>query len=130
MLSRIRAGVFVERVAYAKLVEKLAASSQLLSGGFQKGRYEIMAKKKPSSTTHLLRWTKNVPASEVQDPLGLGLRGSTGHASRLLFCITSVTRRARYFSFIPWCIYNYQKHEKDHPYASGLREAIKPERLH
>lgn len=66
-----------------------------------------------------------MPASEVQDPLGLGLRGSTRLASRLLFCITSVTRRARYFSFIPWCIHNYQKHEKGQAYALGLRDAIK-----
>ena len=84
-----------------------------------------MAKKKPKRTTQLLRWTKSVPASEVTDPLGLGLRGSTRLASRLLFCITSITPRARYFSFIPWCIYNFQEHEKDQPYALGLRDAIK-----
>jgi hypothetical protein len=84
-----------------------------------------MAKKKTKPTNHLVRWSKSVPASEVQDPLGLGLRGSTRLASRLLFCITSITPRARYFSFIPWCIYNFQKHEKDQTYAHGLRQAIK-----
>jgi hypothetical protein len=84
-----------------------------------------MGKKKPNATTHLLRWTKSVPASEVQDPLGLGLRGSTRLASRLLFCITSVTRRARYFAFIPWCVYHFQKHEQSQAYAFGLRQAIK-----
>ena len=84
-----------------------------------------MAKKKSKPTPQLLRWSKNVPASEVQDPLGLALRGSTRLASRLLFCITSITPRARYFSFIPWCIYNYQRHEKGQPYALGIRAAIK-----
>ncbi len=84
-----------------------------------------MAKKKAKPTQQLLRWSQNVPASEVQDPLGLGLRGSTRLASRLLFCITSITPRARYFAFIPWCIYNYQRHEKGKPYALGLRAAIK-----
>lgn len=84
-----------------------------------------MAKKKAKQTPKLLCWTKNVPASEVQDPLGLALRGSTRLASRLLYCITSITPRARYFAFIPWCIYNYQRHEKGKPYALGLRAAIK-----
>lgn len=84
-----------------------------------------MANKKTKPTSQLLRWNKNVPASEVQDPLGLSLRGSTRLASRLLFCITSITPRARYFAFIPWCIYNYQRHEKGKPYALGLRAAIK-----
>jgi len=84
-----------------------------------------MAKKKTRPTPQLLRWSKNVPASEVQDPLGLGLRGSTRLASRLLFCITSITPRARYFSFIPWCIYNFQRHEKGQSYALGPRAAIK-----
>ena len=81
--------------------------------------------KKPSLQTQLLRWSKSVPASEVQDPLGLGLRGSTRLASRLLFCITSITPRARYFSFIPWCIYNFQKYEKYQTFALGLKDAIK-----
>lgn len=72
----------------------------------------------------LLRWSEHVPASDVQDPLGLGLRGSTRLASRLLFCITSVTPRARYFSFIPWCILDYQKREKGKSFSTGLRDAI------
>ena len=84
-----------------------------------------MAEKKAKPSPQLLRWSKNVPASEAQDPLGLALRGSTRLASRLLFCITSITPRARYFSFIPWCIYNYQRHEKGKPFALGLKDAIK-----
>ena len=82
-----------------------------------------MAKRaKPTAT--FLRWSEHVPASDVQDPLGLGLRGSTRLASRLLFCITSITPRARYFSFIPWCVQDWQKHEKGQGFALGLREAI------
>ena len=50
--------------------------------------------------------------------------GSTRLASRLLFCITSITPRARYFSFIPWCIYDWQTREKGNPFAYGLRNAI------
>src|SRR6056297_2898086 len=72
----------------------------------------------------LLRWSDHVPASDVQDPLGLGLRGSTRLASRLVFCITSVTPRARYFSFIPWCVLDYQKREKGKSFSTGLRDAI------
>jgi hypothetical protein len=42
----------------------------------------------------------------------------------LLFCITSITPRARYFSFIPWCVQDWQKREKGQGFAFGLREAI------
>lgn len=80
--------------------------------------------KQTKPTRMLLRWSEHVPASDVQDPLGLGLRGSTRLASRLLFCITSITPRARYFSFIPWCIQDWQQHEKGQGFALGLRDAI------
>jgi hypothetical protein len=82
----------------------------------------IMANK--PTTQILLRWSDHVPASDVQDPLGLGLRGSTRLASRLLYCITSITPRARYFSFIPWCIFDHQQREKGKPHALGLRDGI------
>ncbi len=72
----------------------------------------------------LLRWSDHIPAADVQDPLGLGLRGSARLASRLLYCITSITPRARYFSFIPWCILDYQQRELGEPHALGLRESI------
>jgi hypothetical protein len=80
--------------------------------------------KKPQTSPILLRWSDHVPASDVQDPLGLGLRGSTRLASRLLYCITSITPRARYFSFIPWCIFDHRKNEKGKPHALGLRDGI------
>lgn len=82
-----------------------------------------MAKKaKPSDI--FLQWTELVPTADVQDPLGTSLRGSTRLANRLLFCITSITPRARYFSFIPWCVQDYQKREQDKGYAPGLRQGI------
>ncbi len=82
-----------------------------------------MARKLQTSPI-LLRWSEHVPASDIQDPLGLGLRGSTRLASRLLYCITSITPRARYFSFIPWCIFDHQQREKGKPHALGLRDGI------
>lgn len=83
-----------------------------------------MAKKKPKPKIQLLRWSDHVSASDVTDPLGLGLRGSTRLASLLLYCITSITPRARYFSFIPWSISDWQRREKDQPHAFGLRRGI------
>src|SRR5205823_10738725 len=80
--------------------------------------------KKPQTAAILLRWSDHVPASDVQDPLGLGLRGSTRLASQLLFCITSITPRARYFSFIPWCVQDWQRREKGQRFALGLRDGI------
>lgn len=80
--------------------------------------------KKHQTSPKLLRWSAHIPSSDVQDPLGLGLRGSTRLASRLLYCITSITPRARYFSFIPWCIFDYGQRERGKPHALGLREAI------
>ncbi len=65
-----------------------------------------------------------MPASEVQDPLGLGLRASARLASSLLYCVTSITPRARYFSFLPWCIFDHQQREKGKPHALGLRAGI------
>src|SRR6185369_16421913 len=72
----------------------------------------------------LLRWSDHVPASDIQDPLGLGLRASARLASQLFYCITSITPRARYFSFLPWCVYDYRAHEDGQPHARRLREAI------
>ena len=57
----------------------------------------------------LLRWSAAVKSADVQDPLGLGLRGSTRMASQLLHCITTLTPRARYYSFLPWAVYDANK---------------------
>lgn len=68
----------------------------------------------------LLKWSKHTPTSDVQDPLGTSLRGSARLASRLLYCITSITPRARYFSFIPWCVYNHKLHEASADLRTGI----------
>ena len=60
----------------------------------------------------LLAWSKMVPISQAQDPLGLSLRVSARLASELLHCITSITPRARYFSFLPWCVFDFGRREK------------------
>ncbi len=78
----------------------------------------------PSEQTQFLRWSDYVPSTDVQDPLGLALRGSARLGSRLLYCITSITPRARYFSFLPWCVLNYKKKEQGRGYALGLSDAI------
>src|SRR5437764_7990900 len=79
---------------------------------------------KTKSKVVLLRSSEHVSSSDVQDPLGLSLRGSTRLGSRLLHCITSNTRRTRYFSFIPWSFFDYQSREKGKPHALGVRDAI------
>jgi hypothetical protein len=79
---------------------------------------------KPHESLMLLRWNEQLSATGVQDPLGLALRGSARLASRLLYCITSITPRARYFSYLPWCIYDYQQREAHQPHKTGLRQAI------
>src|SRR5262249_28907134 len=81
----------------------------------------------PTKTTTkplLLRWSAHVPCSDVQDPLGLSLRGTARLGSRLLHCITSNTPRARYFSFLPWCFFDYQNREKGRPHALGVKDAV------
>src|SRR3954467_9627417 len=80
--------------------------------------------KRTSEPVQLLRWTKHVPASDVQDPLGTNLRGSTRLASRLLYCLTSIAPRGRYFSFVPWCVLDYQRREKGRGSAAGLGAAM------
>lgn len=82
-----------------------------------------MRREREKSSTVLLAWNKLVPASEGQDPLGLNLRVSARISNQLLHCITSITPRARYFSFFPWCIaeYNRRKDKK----KPSLRDTIR-----
>ena len=69
----------------------------------------------------LLTWTKLVPASEGQDPLGLQLRVTARLGADLLHCITTITPRARYYSMLPWTIMEAQNHFADRK----LREAVR-----
>src|ERR1017187_4507447 len=73
----------------------------------------------------LLAWSKMVPISQAQDPLGLSLRVSARLASELLHCITSITPRARYFSFFPWCISDFERREKVECVDADFRDAVR-----
>ena len=69
----------------------------------------------------LMTWTESRIVSDVQDPLGVELRVSTRMAGQLLFCITTITPRARYYSFLPWVIDEYRRSVKDTPADCGMR---------
>ena len=67
---------------------------------------------KPSDAVQLVRWNKELPSASAADPLGLNLRVSARLANELLHCITSVTPRARYYSFFPWAFEDYRESEQ------------------
>lgn len=77
-----------------------------------------------SSSVQLLRWTKELPSSSAQDPLGLNLRLGARFAAELLHCITSITPRARYFSFYPWAFDDYFQNERNRPGDRGMIPAV------
>jgi hypothetical protein len=83
----------------------------------------ILAAQKKSQQV-LLAWSALVDSSAGVDPLGLALRVGARLTSELLHCITSITPRARYFSFLPWCISDYRLHEANRKGGRGLRRAI------
>ena len=62
--------------------------------------------------------------AEGQDPLGLNLRVSARLGQQLLYCITSITYRARYYSFLPWCFQDYHRRGEVKHDVYSLREAI------
>lgn len=67
---------------------------------------------KPSEAVRLLHWTKELPKASDADPLGLELRLSARLSNELLYCITSITPRARYYSFFPWALQDYNERER------------------
>lgn len=71
-----------------------------------------------------LSWSMLIQVSEGQDPLGLNLRVSARLSSQLLYCITSITPRARYYSFLPWCVADFIEREKGKTGVKSLRDAI------
>ena len=79
---------------------------------------------KNDSTAVLLAWSEMVPATEGQDPLGLNLRVSARLAAQLLHCITSITPRAQYFAFFPWCVADFDRREKTERADADFREAL------
>lgn len=66
---------------------------------------------KPTDNLRLLHWTKELPKASDADPLGLELRVSARLSNELLYCITSITPRARYYAFFPWAMQDYNEHE-------------------
>lgn len=83
-----------------------------------------MAKVNKGPASFFLRWSERVRVADVGDPLGLNLRGSARLSSQLLHCITTQTPRARYFSFLPWAVADWQDREKGKPGARDLHAAI------
>ncbi len=79
---------------------------------------------KNDSTAVLLVWSEMIPATKGQDPLGLNLRVSARLAAQLLHCITSITPRARYFAFFPWCVADFDRREKTERADADFREAL------
>ncbi len=73
----------------------------------------------------LLHWTELVRPKEGNDPLGLALRVGARLAGQLLYCITSITPRARYYSFLPWCVREYREKERGLDNDLGLLEAVR-----
>ena len=67
---------------------------------------------KSSEGMKLLQWNKELPSASPADPLGLNLRVSARLSNELLYCITSITPRARYYAFFPWAFQDYNDHER------------------
>ena len=80
---------------------------------------------KNDSNAVLLAWSEMVPATEGQDPLGLNLRVSARLSAQLLHCITSITPRARYFAFFPWCIADFERREKMERVDADFCDAVR-----
>jgi len=81
--------------------------------------------KERQPTDVLLSWSKLVPVSEGQDPLGLNLRVAARLQSQLLYCITTITPRARYYSFLPWCISFYNKKNPPETFEEFIKKLEK-----
>jgi hypothetical protein len=79
---------------------------------------------KPSKDIQLLHWNKELPSASTADPLGLNLRVSARLSNELLYCITSITPRARYYAFFPWAFDDYNSHEKGRPKDRGRIKAV------
>lgn len=79
---------------------------------------------KQTNSLKLLHWTKELPSASAGDPLGLSLRVSARLANELLYCITSITPRARYYAFFPWAFQDYNDHEYATPADRGRVKAV------
>ena len=84
----------------------------------------VLSLKKPAEGVQLLRWNKKLPSASTQDPLGLNLRLSARRATQLLYCITSITPRARYYAFFPWAFQDYAENEKGKHGDRGITRGV------
>ena len=72
----------------------------------------------------LLHWSEKTANPSAEDPLGLNLRVGARLGAQLLHCITSITPRARYYSFLTWCVGDYLDRVKGTRIDGGLGLAI------
>src|SRR6185369_12077943 len=96
--------------------------SQISASSNRRGP-DRMPKKVVSSFTGV-RWIKQHPLSDVTDPLGMNLRVGARIGAELLYCITSVTQRARYYSFLPWCMMRYRNTQRGLSGDPGMVSAV------
>lgn len=72
--------------------------------------------------TSLLNWNSELPSSGTGDPLGMTLRVGARLGAELLHCITSITPRARYYSFYPW---SFQRAHEQLGDAASLSDVMR-----
>ena len=60
----------------------------------------------------LAEWTEKVNCTTSRDPLGLANRVSQRLVNQLLYGITAIGNRARYYSYSLWAIHDVMAREK------------------
>src|SRR5262245_34740213 len=83
-----------------------------------------MSTRTPDNSATLC-WTKEVQLTDLRDPLGLTLRVAGRLSGQLLHGVTSLTKRARYYSFLPWCVADYRAREQGQKHDRGLEYALR-----
>lgn len=107
---------------FSELCEKLC--SHMLGLYHTEAHMPRKASKSAQTPLRLLHWTEPVKAKAGTDPLGLALRVGARLASQLLYCITSITPRARYYSFLPWCVREYRKTQRGQKNDPGIVKVV------
>jgi hypothetical protein len=68
--------------------------------------------KSKDNQIRLAEWTEKVTSTTSRDPLGLANRVSQRLVQQLLFGITAIGNRARYYSYSLWAVYDVMRREK------------------
>jgi hypothetical protein len=71
-----------------------------------------MSPESKNNVIRLAQWTEKVNCTTSRDPLGLANRVSQRLVHQLLFGITAIGNRARYYSYSLWAIHDVMKREK------------------